>query len=240
MSIANKLKTIAENEQKVYNAGKNEQWNDFWDGLQENGNRTQYPQTFSLGWDDKAFNPKYNFVITEAIGMFRNTKITQLAKKLKDNNLTFDTSQLNGASATQMFQVAKVEDVPTLDLRNVTSLSHLFSYSNVTTIERLILGNKLTSGDSAFIEARKLKHCIFDGVLSYNGLNLKYCPLLDKESITSLINILSTTTSGLSVTLSLTAVNKAFETSEGANDGSTSTEWTTLIGTKSNWTISLA
>jgi hypothetical protein len=37
--------------------------------------------------------------------------------------------------------------------------------------------------------------------------------------------------------LPLRAVNKAFETSEGANDGKTSTEWETLIGTKTNWTI---
>lgn len=62
---------------------------------------------------------------------------------------------------------------------------------------------------------------------------------LSKPSITSIINCLSTTTSGLTVTLSKTAVNNAFETSEGVADGSTSQEWLNLVATKTNWTISL-
>ena len=35
------------------------------------------------------------------------------------------------------------------------------------------------------------------------------------------------------------AVNKAFETGEGLLDGNTSTEWKSLVATKTNWTISL-
>ena len=41
------------------------------------------------------------------------------------------------------------------------------------------------------------------------------------------------------VTFSQTAVNKAFETNEGANDGSTSTAWRELIATRPNWTFAL-
>ena len=51
---------------------------------------------------------------------------------------------------------------------------------------------------------------------------------------------LTDTASGKTITFSKTAVNKAFETSAGANDGSTSAEWLALVGTKPNWTISLA
>ena len=51
---------------------------------------------------------------------------------------------------------------------------------------------------------------------------------------------LSTTTTGLTVTFSKTAVDKAFETAEGANDGSTSPEWLALVATRPNWGIGLA
>jgi hypothetical protein len=62
---------------------------------------------------------------------------------------------------------------------------------------------------------------------------------LTHDSIASIINTLSATTAGQSVTFSVTAVNNAFETSSGAADGSTSAEWNALVATKSNWTISL-
>ena len=68
---------------------------------------------------------------------------------------------------------------------------------------------------------------------------MSQCTLLDKESLTSIINCLSDSTSGLTVTLSLTAVNKAFEITNGADNGSNSTEWLNLVNTRSNWTISL-
>jgi hypothetical protein len=69
-----------------------------------------------------------------------------------------------------------------------------------------------------FEKAQNLTHCIFQGEIAI-ALDLHWSTLLDKESILSFVNALSTTKSGLTTTLSLTAVNKAFETSEGVNDG---------------------
>jgi hypothetical protein len=69
--------------------------------------------------------------------------------------------------------------------------------------------------------------------------NFQWSTKLSKDSIISIINALSTTTSGLSITLSKVAVNKAFETSEGANDGSTSAEWLNLIATRPNVSFNL-
>jgi hypothetical protein len=62
---------------------------------------------------------------------------------------------------------------------------------------------------------------------------------LTRASIESIVNALSTTTSGKTVTFSRAAVNKAYETSEGANDGADSPEWYSLIDTRSNWTFNL-
>ena len=90
-----------------------------------------------------------------------------------------------------------------------------------------------------FTNCFQLQNLTIEGIIGQNGFNVQWSTKLSKASITSIINALSETTSGLTVTLSKTAVNNAFETSAGAADGSTSEEWTTLEGTKTNWTISL-
>lgn len=83
-------------------------------------------------------------------------------------------------------------------------------------------------------EVRIVPNCVI------KDFRIDYCVKLSKESLESIVNSLSSETSGLTLILKLQAVNKAFETSEGANDGSNSTEWQTLVNTKPNWTINLA
>jgi hypothetical protein len=77
------------------------------------------------------------------------------------------------------------------------------------------------------------------GENKYDGLNLKYSKKLNKASVENVVNTLSKNTTGVKVTISKTAVNKAFETSVGANNGSTSAEWEALKNSKSNWIINL-
>ena len=221
--------------------GKQAEYDKFWDKYQDNGNRTNYTYAFrDKYWTDEIFNPKYDLILTQCSSMFQSSGITNLASKLKEKGIKLDTSGCT--TLLQMFQSSQVKDIPELNASNCTSLSYTFGSEKVETIEKLIISEKLTVVGNAFNKAYTLKHCIFDGVLAVTGtgMNLKDCILLDKESITSLVNILSTTTSGLTVTLSLTAVNKAFETSENANDGRNSTEWQTLVNTKTNWTINLS
>ena len=68
MSISDKLITISENQQKVYNAGKKLQYDEFWDNFQDYGRRKKYKNAFlnaddidvNTGWNEKTFNPKYD------------------------------------------------------------------------------------------------------------------------------------------------------------------------------------
>lgn len=82
------------------------------------------------------------------------------------------------------------------------------------------------------------------GYNKWSGLSLKHSTKLTKDSIENVIKSLYATpyapNGAPNITLSKTAVDNAFETSEGAADGSTSAEWLELIATKSSWTISLA
>jgi hypothetical protein len=121
------------------------------------------------------------------------------------------------------------------------SAAYVFYGCTVETIDKIVVNEQTAfTSASSFTGCTNLKNVVFEGTLGQNGLNLQWSSKLSKASIESIINALSSTTSGLSVTLSKEAVQKAFETSEGANDGNTSDEWLNLIATKNNWTITLA
>ena len=118
--------------------------------------------------------------------------------------------------------------------------NNMFSNPTLHTVLGEIDFSECVNVNSTFSSASTLINIRFKaGTLSRSIDTLSGCRVLSKESLTSIVRGLSDTASGQTLTVSRTAVNKAFETSEGANDGSESTEWTALVGEKSNWTISL-
>ncbi len=228
--------TIAENEQKVFEAGKKAEYDAFWDGYQQNGNRAVYAYAFSgYGWNNNTFKPKYDIKPTDISQMFTSTSITDLVSALKDIGRTFDTS--NATSMSYFAQYSSLTHIPTLDFRNLLKLDYfLLSNRSLISIEKIILKNdgSQTFSNYTFNNNPSLEEIRFEGVIGQNGLNLQWSTKLSHDRITNIIGVLSTTTSGLSIALSKTAVDNAFE------GGSTGQEWATLIATKSNWTISLA
>ena len=117
-------------------------------------------------------------------------------------------------------------------MRNVTYVTNAF-YGNgdgsLNRIDKILCAETTPWDNSCFKYQGGLTYIRFEGVIGKNGLSFQWSHRLSKDSIESIINALSTTTNGLTVTLSATAVNSAFTTDE----------WNTLIGTRSNWTISL-
>lgn len=83
-----------------------------------------------------------------------------------------------------------------------------------------------------------LKYVKVKGTIRTN-ISFNRSEWLEKECILNVFSCLSDETSGLTATFHKRAVNRAFQTSEGAADGSTSTEWLALVESKPNWTISL-
>ena len=238
MSIAEKLQTIAENEQRVYDAGKaygKKLWESgFWDLYQENGNRTNYLNAFRYGmWNDEYFNPKYPIkAVGDASYAFQN-----VSAEWKDKTLEVDLSE--ATNCTWIFRNSRFNHLGKIDFSSATTASGTFSFMESLKSIREIVVHKDLHYDGAFAYATALEDVTFSGVIGQNGLNFQVSAKLSKESITSIVNALSTTTSGLTVTLSKIAVIRAFATASGANDGATSQEWLNLVATKSNWTISL-
>lgn len=204
--------------------GKQTEYDAFWDSHQENGARVDYRFAFANGWKDDIYKPKYPIKPSGSVeGMY------QLSQMSKVEGI--DTSAVT--SFRTMFYYSKVKEIGVIDISKGTNVQYAFSnMSNLEKISKLIVSENTVFASNTFTSDAKLTEIIFEGVIAQNGLNLQWSEKLSKVSIESIISCLSTTTSGLSVTFSKTAVNSAFGSAE-------SDEWKALIATKSNWTISL-
>ena len=240
MTIADKLQTVAENQQRVYDAGAKSEYDRFWDSYQDYGNRKGILGIFAgSGWTAETFKPKYSFGGTTSTydNAFYACGVTgDLVEILKDLNIEFITTGL--VYGANMFRQSKFTRIGVLDFSKATSLNQCFQESKVVTIDKVIVSETTTMSTSAFAYALNLENITFEGVIA-KTVHIIQSTKLSHDSIVNIINTLSTTATGQSLALSKTAVNKAFETATNAKDGSTSTEWATLIATKPNWTISL-
>lgn len=269
MSIADKLTQIAENEQRVYNAGyekgkseggdttaayeqgvadgKQAEWSVFWDAFQNYGNRTDYNEAFKgAGWTTEAFKPKYPIVpsgTNAANYMFDSAKIgASELTDVPDFDFVERGIELDFSKANQMTYTFRscwgIKRLGVIDFSSCSSVNRTFYSCRVKTIDKMVVHENLEY-NNLFQYAGKLEDLTVEGTIGKNGFDTSACIKLTKASITSIVNALSDSTSGLTVTLSEAAVNTAFETSAETNDGTTSTEWLSLVATKQNWTISL-
>lgn len=242
MTIAEKLIKIAENEQKVFDAGyekgKSEGGgNDaFWNSVLQNGERTNCDNLFyGPAWTDETFKPNRDIKPTRANYMFKESKI-QKSEYL--NKVDFS----NCAAIVQTFYGSSVEELGTLNFGSVVKgwngiNQTFYGCSKLRKIGLLIPPRDKEAPVNAFDGLSALTEITFGGTI-YMSISFAKSPLI-KASIISAMSHLADDVSGMTATFSKTAVDTAFETEEGLADGSTSTEWATLIATKSNWTISL-
>jgi hypothetical protein len=239
-------------ETEAFQAGEKNALNDFWGGFQSYGKRENYGVigNYSI-WTKKTFKPVYDFKPTSVYNAFLEPISTEQQKidgliVMKDlereQGIVFDFSKCSNwdnAFRNGPFSEFNVIDLKSADWLRYTFYGYVEGLERTKRIERFICYEQVKfehpfSGNSA------IEYIGFEGVIAQNGIDLYWSKKLQKESIQKLINTLSPTTSGLSVRLPITAVNREFETSTGANNGSTSQEWLDLIETKSNWTITLA
>lgn len=245
MAIADKLTQIAENEINVYNSGKSKGYSDgfeegkkaeydaFWDAFQQNGNRTDYDFGFGgKGWIDETFKPKYPLKPSSSAYMFRGSTLAELPEIdfVTNNCFNFYGTFFNASN------LKRVGDIYSIKAGNIGELFYGCQSLESTGV---ITVKEATSYGSSFYNCFNLANIIFDGVIG-NDINFQWSTKLSGQSIKNIIEHLSDTASGKTLTLSKTAVDKAFEEGEGANNGSQTQEWEWYLGTKPNWTISLA
>jgi hypothetical protein len=204
--------------------------------ITQNGTRTTYTRAFNAqDWSGFTFpEGMLNPEITKE--MFYDYRGKQLPKGIWcDRGQTSQTANNGGSMFRYAYVLEEIYDMNVPPISN--SMDHYFGDCNkLQKIEKLRVLES-TTYNNPFNKCYALKYIRFEGTIG-NDITFTGCPL-DKDSIKNIIGVLSTDTTGKTVTFSTSAVNTAFETSAGASDGSTSAEWTALIATKSNWTISL-
>ena len=79
MTTAEKLVKIAENVQKVFEAGQKSEYDRFWDAMQNNGNAFDTSYMFcGYYWNDATYNPKYPIVSSSCSQMYRFSMISDV------------------------------------------------------------------------------------------------------------------------------------------------------------------
>lgn len=224
---------LADKVNEVYERGKQDEYDRFWDVFQENGNRTYYYNAF-YGWDDENTRPKYDIRPTNAYAMFNTSKVFDLVAIAEQCGIVFDFSNNTNFSNT-FGHSSNLTRIGEVDTRSASTLLQTFYNSQkVKSIEKVILKD---DGSQTFTTPFRWNYALeeirFEGAI---GATISFADAtkLSKASIQSIIFCLLDTASGMTLTLSKTAVNNAF------TGGSTGTEWLNLVATKPNWTISLS
>jgi len=250
VNIAECVMQLKEDFDAVYEAGKangtdggNSSYNIFWDNFQENGERQDYNLAFTgVGWNENTFCPKYNIYPVDGSYMFQKCRYkADLTSVLNTLGVSLDLSRCTGYNS--MFYQSAFTRIPKIVDRFTSNAISIFnSCSNLITIDEIEMQQDFTASGhyrDAFTGCTALENIKFTGTGKLAAtISFQSCPL-SKASIVNIMDKLSNTASGVTLTLKLTAVQKAFETASGANDGNTSEEWLNLTATKSNWTITL-
>ena len=204
MTLAEKIIRAKNDYDEVYEAGKKSQYDEFWNDYQQNGTRTNF---------NNAFN---------GYGWTEKT----YKPKYPFGTINYCGSMYGNSSI--------VDTIYPLDITNVkANPSGLFSGATNVKIIRTITVKETNAFSNWFQSCKELQDVTFAGIIA-SDIDFKDCKELSKDSITNIIEHLSTTSSGKTLTVSKQAVNTAFN----MTDDNPSEEWTTLVGTRQNWTIS--
>lgn len=185
-----------------YEVGKSDEYNAFWQSYTRYGGRTDFRYSFA---GDGWTDELFNppAVIRPTVARYM-----------------FYTSEITEITDKQ------VDFSPTTDMRDTFS-----TCDKLTKLVLKISGSK-TFNNNTFLDCSALTDLTIIGTIESANVNLSWSPQLTADSLESVVASLSTSKSGLTVTLSKTAVTNAF-------GGTDAAEWLALIETRSNWTISL-
>ena len=231
MTVAEKLTKIAENEQKVYDAGKQKAYDDFWNALQYSGNRTAYNYAFIQGgWTTETLKPKYIVKPTQANYMFfANTVPLDLTDPIYDFSKCIHYNN--------WVTYASVVKIPKIDVSISTAGANgLFNRASKleTVVEMALPSTAMTYAyptANTFNNCTALKNITVTGVIANTGFDLHWSTGLTIESLISILTALSKDSSiaaGKSITLPTTAQAKinADTTAKAQYDSAIAAGWT--------------
>ena len=188
-----------------YNEGRQEEYDKWWDTIQDYGNRRNYANGFNVSmggyymFHKDVFYPKYDIIcVGDASQLFyaweKSDKYDlNLAERLEECGVILDTSQATNLRSA--FNYSHIKRIPPIDVTGVTipeNTNGLFcnSWGDVHTIDKIIL-NENTTPYAWFTNATGLKNIIIEGKLAQSGFNVKSCTKLTRDSLLSILEALS-------------------------------------------------
>ena len=208
MTTAEKLTQIAENQQRVYDAGftagqaqggADSYYDTFWDAYQQNGSTTGVSYMFAgLGWTDETFKPKYSLARAYTANyMFAGTGITDISH-LPRMTVRYGIGHMFFNSTA----IAHVGEIY-VDSTSLTLTSMFQGATALHTIDKLTVqsGNNYTN---AFSNCTSLANITFDGVIG-NAISFANSSLLTDASVQSIIDHLEDLTGKTAQKLTLHA-----------------------------------
>lgn len=234
---------IVQNIGRAYDAGRKDEYDSFWDMFQQEGKRTAYSYGFA-DWGWEYARPKYKVIPSGDYIIFLFSYNIYLKKieaayfDLSTNPYMSDTN-MNAGNQRVFGNCYALEEIEDIGIQAAYYYRTFYKCRKLHTVS-VVRFRPTSLIYEAFFECNSLANLRIEGTIGQDGLDLHWSAPLTKASITSVVNALSTTSSGKTVTLPLAAVKREFATAAGANNGNTSAEWLALAGTKSNWTITLS
>lgn len=201
MNIAEKLTKIAENEEKVYEAGKEKAKLDFWDRFssQDIGSAVSDNYSFAFAgprWHQELIDQiPYGLLLGNCTQMFYyNENVFDLSKFPRGNQKTYNWRA--------MFQNA----------------------SNLHTLWELDFSHTLTELTETFQNCNSLSNLTVVAESIPRTIDFQWCPLT-KKSITSVVGGLRSDVTGQTCTFNKTAKEAAFTDSEWTALCATKSSW---------------
>ena len=209
---------------------------DVWDSIQDGGKRTVYDYGFR-SWGAEIIEPKHQIQTAALIATFYDCQKLKRLPNIIPGGDGFTNLQ---QACIRCYELEEVPfDIKMSSAASNINLQQCFYQCRKLKVVKFILSGNESNWKYTFEECNALENLNIEGIITASGIDLHWSTKLTKASIISIINALSSSATGTSITISKTAVNTAFQTTDGASDGSTSEEWLGLVATKSNWTISL-
>lgn len=241
MNLSEKVTQLKNDFDDVYDAGKQTAYDEFWDSYQNNGAAQSCVYMFAgPGWNKNTFKPKYDIKPAGwSPGIFYSaTNLVDLAQLMTDAGISWDLSAQSLQLGSMFQNCTSLTHIPSMDLSTCINCDSMFyGCKKLVTIGGIVFSADTPRYTSTFKSCKALVSCIASGTIA-KTIDLGDCEVLNKASITSFINTLSATATGQTVTLSKSAVNAAFGIDvDDQSTYPTGSEYNTLIGTKSNWTI---
>lgn len=238
MSIAEKLTTIAENEQRVYNAGfeagKSQGGDsDFWDIVLQKGKRNDLRCAFYM-WDIDYIRPPYKLTPTDQFSGYMTFSSCENLKKVEKAYFDFSEKATGtNTNASWQYTFSGCYNLKVIeDIGLTPQYSYLYTFRNCQQLETIEkLGCDANTGfSSPFTNCYALKNITIDGTIGKNGFNISAATKLSRNSILSILSACNKANAGITVTLPSKCIDGTIGTSEllsGGTDAELTAAWDT-------------